>query len=189
MEIEELKNELKKYISNEERYIHSLGVMKMCKMLANKYKIDENRAEKTGLMHDIAKEIINEDAIKYVEENNIEITEVERINTKLLHGKIGADICRKKYNFDEEMCNAIKWHTTGRANMSLLEKIVFCADKTEENRTYEDVEYFRNLIIQDIDQAILEIIDWSIKSNIDKGKLLLEKSIETRNYILINQKK
>lgn len=189
MEIEELKEELKKYIKNEKRYNHSLGTMKMCKTLASKYNIDEKKAEKTGLMHDIAKEIIDEEAINYVKENNIEITEIEKINPKLLHGKIGADICRKKYNFDEEMCNAIKWHTTGRANMSLLEKIVFCADKIEENRSYEDVEYYRNLAMQDVDQAVLEIIDWTIKSNIEKGKLLLEKSIETRNYILINHKK
>lgn len=189
MEIEELKEELKKYIKNEKRYKHSLGTMKMCKTLANKYNIDEKNAEKTGLMHDIAKEIIDEEAINYVNGNNIEITEIEKINPKLLHGKIGADICRKKYNFDEEMCNAIKWHTTGRANMSLLEKIIFCADKIEENRSYEDVEYYRNLAMQDIDQAVLEIIDWTIKSNIEKGKLLLEKSIETRNYILINRKK
>ncbi len=189
MKIEELKEELKKYITNEKRYSHSLGTMKMSKMLADKYNIDIEKAEKTGLMHDIAKEIIDEEALKYIKENNIEITDVERYNTKLLHGKIGADLCKKIYNFDEDMCNAIKWHTTGRANMSILEKIVFCADKIEENRSYENVEYYRNLAMEDIDQAVLEIIDWAIKSNIEKGKLLLEKSIETRNYILINRKK
>ncbi len=189
MEIEELKEELKKYITNEKRYLHSLGTMKMCKILAKKYNVDIEKAEKVGLVHDIAKEIIDEEAIKYVKENNIEITEVEKYNTKLLHGKIGADLCRKIYNFDEDMCSAIKWHTTGRANMSILEKIVFCADKIEENRKYDNVEYYRNLVLKDIDQAVLEIIDYTIKSNIEKGKLLLEKSIETRNYILINQKK
>ena len=123
MEINELKEELKKYIKDEKRYNHSLGVMKMCKELANKYNVDEERAKKAGLMHDVAKEIIDEEAIKYVEENNIEITEIEEYNTKLLHGKIGADICKKTYNFDEDMCNAIRWHTTGRAKMGLLEKI------------------------------------------------------------------
>lgn len=189
MEIEQLKEELKKYITDESRYIHSLGVMKMSQILAKEYNIDEVKAQKTGLMHDIAKEIIDEKALKYVEENNIEITEVERYNTKLLHGKIGADLCKKMYNFDEDMCNAIKWHTTGRANMSLLEKIIFCADKVEENRSYSEVEYYRELALKNIDQAILEITDWTIKRNIEKGKLLLEKSIETRNYILINQKK
>ena len=189
MEIEELKEKLKKYITDEKRYAHSLGTMKMCKILADKYNVDVEKAEKAGLMHDVAKEIIDNEALKYVKENNIEITEVEEYNTKLLHGKIGADLCKKIYNFDEDMCNAIKWHTTGRADMSILEKIVFCADKLEENRSYENVDYYRKLALQDINQAILEIIDWTIKSNIEKGKLLLEKSIETRNYILINRKK
>lgn len=189
MEIEDLKEELKKYITDEKRYSHSLGTMKMCKVLAERYNVDIEKAEKTGLMHDIAKEIIDEEAFKYVKENDIEITEVEKCNTKLLHGKIGADLCKKIYNFDEDMCMAIKWHTTGRANMSILEKIVFCADKVEENRKYDNVEYYRDLAMRNLDQAILEIIDWTIKSNIEKGKLLLEKSIETRNYILINQKK
>ena len=73
--------------------------------------------------------------------------------------------------------------------MSILEKIIFCADKVEETRKYSNVEYYRQLSIDDIDKAILEIIDYTIKDNIDKGKLLLEKSIETRNYILINLKK
>lgn len=189
MEIKELKEELKIYIKNEQRYIHSLGTMNMAEILANNYKVDTNKAMKTALMHDIAKEIIEEEALKYVKENNIEITEVEKYNTKLLHGKIGADICSKRYRFDKDMCNAIKWHTTGRENMSILEKIIFCADKVEENRKYKDIKYYRQLAMDNIDQAILEIIDYTIKENIEKGKLLLEKSIETRNYILINMKK
>ena len=189
MEIEKLKNELKKYIKNEERYNHSIGAMKMAEILAKSYNINKQEVMEAALMHDIAKEIIKEEALKYVKENNIEITEVERYNTKLLHGKIGADICKKKFQFNEDMCNGIRWHTTGRANMSILEKIIFCADKVEETRKYSNVEYYRQLSIDDIDKAILEIIDYTIKDNIDKGKLLLEKSIETRNYILINLKK
>lgn len=189
MEIEKLKIELQNYIKDKERYEHSLGTMKMAGILADRYEINKEDVMKAALMHDMAKEIVGGEALKYIEENNIEITEIERYNTKLLHGKIGADICKKKFQFNEDMCNGVRWHTTGRANMSMLEKIIFCADKVEENRKYNDVEYYRQLSINDINKAILEIINFTLKDNIEKGKLLLEKSIETRNYILINVKK
>ena len=189
MSINELKNELKKYIKNDDRFKHSIGVSKMARELARKYGINEEKAEKCGLMHDIAKEILPEDSLKYVKNNNIEINEIERLNPKLLHGSIGADICKNKYGFDEEMCNAIKWHTTGRANMSMMEKIVFVADKIDETRTYDDVDEYRKLAFENIDKAILEITNYVIRTNIEKGKLLSEKSIQTRNYILLNEKK
>ena len=73
--------------------------------------------------------------------------------------------------------------------MSLMEKIVYVADTVEETRNYGDVEYYRNLAKKDIDQAMLEILDYVIDDNLKNGKLILEKSIETRNFILINRKK
>ena len=189
MNIEELKNELKNYIKGEDRFNHSVGVSKMAKKLAKIYGADEEKAEICGLFHDIAKEISAEDSIKYAEDNNIELTEVDKINPKILHGPIGADICKKKFGFDDDMCNSVKWHTTGRPNMSLLEKIVFVADKIDETREYEDVEEYRKIAFEDIDEAILEITNYVLISNINKGKVLSEKSIQTRNYILINRKK
>ena len=189
MELNELIEELKKYIKGEDRFKHSIGVSKMAKELAKKYGIDEEKAAKCGLMHDMAKEISEEECLKYAKENDMKLIDIERKNPKLLHGPIGAIICKKNYGFDKDMCNSIKWHTTGRPNMSMLEKIVFVADKIDETRKYDDVEKYRELAFEDIDEAILEITNYVIKKNIDKGKTLSEKSIQTRNYILLNRKK
>ena len=133
MEYNDLERDVKEILS-EFRFTHSLGVVKKAVELAKQYGEDEEIVKKVAIAHDIAKEMKNEELIKYANENKIEIDEVEKINPSLLHGKVGADIVAKKYNFTEDMKNAIKWHTTGRENMTMLEKIIYVADKTEENR-------------------------------------------------------
>ena len=116
-------------------------------------------------------------------------SDLEKNMVEILHGKIAADICRKKYNFDDEMCDAIANHTTGKENMTLLQKIIFVADKIDETRTYSDVEYYRNLASEDLNKAILEIINYVIKDKIESDKPILEQSIKTRNYILFENEK
>ena len=87
------------------------------------------------------------------------------------------------------MCDAIANHTTGKENMTLLQKIIFVADKIDETRTYSDVEYYRNLAREDLDKTILEIINYVIKDKIESDKPILEQSIKTRNYILLENEK
>ena len=137
--LEEITKDVKNTLS-EKRYIHCIGVMEQAAYLAKKYGYDIDIARVVGIAHDIAKEIPEEEKLKYVEQNNIEIDKIESVNIGLLHAKIGADICKKKYNFTEEMQNAIKYHTTGDENMNILAKIIFVADKTEKNRKYEDLK-------------------------------------------------
>ena len=111
--LEEITKDVKNTLS-EKRYIHCIGVMEQAAYLAKKYGYDIDIARVVGIAHDIAKEIPEEEKLKYVEQNNIEIDKIESVNIGLLHAKIGADICKKKYNFTEEMQNAIKYHTTGK---------------------------------------------------------------------------
>ncbi len=188
MEIEKLKEELKKYLKSE-RYTHSLCVMKISEELAEIYNVDKNKVMKAALMHDMAKELPFDELKKYVIDENIYVSKMEMILGVTLHGKVAADMCMKKYKFDKEMCEAISNHTTGRANMSMLEKIVFIADKIDETRKYEGVEELRDLAFKNIDEAIISNIDYTIIYNIKKGRPLLEESIKTRNYILINTEK
>ena len=91
-------------------------------------------------MHDMAKEMTDEEMLDYVKKNKIRITETEKAIPQILHGKIAADMAKKKYDFDDEMCTAIACHTTGKENMTLLQKILFVADKTDETRSYESAE-------------------------------------------------
>ena len=193
IEVEELlkriDSDLKSTLS-EKRYKHSLGVMKKAEELALIYGVDVNIAKLTGLAHDIGKEYSDEEMLKYAKENNIEVDSVEEVNVGLLHAKIGADICKKKYNFTEEMQNAIKYHTVGNENMDLLAKIIFVADKTEEGRNYkkdeknEQLQKVRELSKIDINKALLYEIDSSLIYTIQKHKLVHVDSILTRNKLL-----
>ena len=191
--VEELLNRINSDLRNtlsEKRYKHSLGVMKKAEELASIYGIDTNVAKLTGLAHDIGKEFSDEEMLKYAKENNIEVDNVEKVNVGLLHAKIGADICKKKYNFTLEMQNAIKYHTVGNENMDLLAKIIFVADKTEEGRNYkkdeknEQLQKVRELSKIDINKALLYEIDSSLIYTIQKHKLVHTDSILTRNKLL-----
>ena len=133
MEYKEIEANVKKILS-EYRFTHSVGVAKKAVELAKIYGVDEEIAKKIGIAHDVAKEMTDEEMLKYAISNNIETDEIESAKPSLLHGKIGADIALKKYGFTKDMANAIKWHTTGKENMSMLEKIIYVADKIEENR-------------------------------------------------------
>lgn len=184
--LENIQKELKQTMS-EKRYKHSIGVMKKAEELAKKYGVDTKIAAITGIAHDIAKELSNEEKIRYVTENHIEIDEIEKYNIGLLHAKIGADITKNKYGFTKNMQNAIEYHTTTNPNMDLLAKIIFVSDKIEENRDYQGVEELRKAVENDIDEAILNILDYVIKDNIIKKKLIHPNSILTRNKILLNK--
>ena len=193
IEVEELLKRIDSDLKNtlsEKRYKHSLRVMKKAEELALIYGVDVNIAKLTGLAHDIGKEYSDEEMLKYAKENNIEVDSVEEVNVGLLHAKIGADICKKKYNFTEEMQNAIKYHTVGNENMDLLAKIIFVADKTEEGRNYkkeeknEQLQKVRELSKIDINKALLYEIDSSLIYTIQKHKLVHTDSILTRNKLL-----
>lgn len=187
-EIEKIQEELKSKLS-EKRYLHSLGTMKMAKKLAEKYSIDSEKAVLVGLTHDIGKEIPDDEKLEYVKQNKIEIDEIEQKNVGLLHAKIGAHITKEKYNFTQDMQKAIEYHTTAHPEMDLLAKIIFIADKVEETRDYSDIETVRNLAMENIDECMLYILNYAIKKNIDKGKLVHINSIITRNKLIMDTSK
>ena len=183
--IKKIDNDLKDVLS-EERYKHCIGVMNKAGELAEKYNVDVNKARLVGLAHDIAKEMTHDDKLKYVKENEIQIDDIEKINVGLLHAKIGADICKKRYGFTQEMQDAITYHTTGNKNMDDLAKILIVADKAEDGRTWEDSQKVREIADKSLDEAVIYIIDVSIKNTIDKNKLIHTDSIDTRNKLLLN---
>lgn len=179
---EDIKNEL-----SEKRYNHSVGVMKKAEELAKIHDVDINKARLVGLAHDIGKELSSDDKLKYCSEHGLFVDDVERQNTGLLHTKIGADICKRKYNFTKEMQDAIKYHTTGNVNMDKLAKIIFIADKTEENRSYEDLDEIVQISNKDIDEAVLYICSRGVKMNLDKKVVIHPDTIDLINKILIDR--
>ena len=183
MNLEQIVEIVKSRLS-EKRFHHSKCVMERCVELAEKFGFDKEIAAKVGIAHDIAKEIDSEEKIKYAENNNIKIDEIERENPTLLHAKIGADIAIREFGFSQEMGQAIRAHTTGIEDMSMLDKILFIADRTSVERGFPDIEYLNNLLEESIDKAVLYIIDKKIMLQIDKNAVMHPDSIIARNYLL-----
>lgn len=181
-------------LESEKRYKHSLGVMKKAEELAKLYGENINKAKLVGLAHDIGKDLSKEEKLEYVKNNDIEIDEIEKINTGLLHAKIGADICKKKYGFSKDMQNAIKYHTVGNKNMDTFSKIIFIADKIEDGRNYKNekkmkqLEETRKLANIDLNKALLFLIDSSLEFTLQKKELIHPDSIDTRNRIIMDNK-
>ena len=186
--IEKIKIDLKEMLS-EFRYNHSIGVMNKAIELAKIYGEDEDKAALAGLTHDIAKEISNEEAFEIAKKNNIIFDEIQKRNTRLLHGIIGAIIVKEKYGFDEQIQNAIKYHTATYYKMDMLAKIIYVADKIEETRRpFEKLEIWRKIANTDIDQAIILIINFVAERIIEENGLIHPAMIETRNFLLMKRK-
>lgn len=187
MELKQIEEYVKMHLS-EKRYYHSCCVMERSKELAEQYGMDIEVSAKIGMAHDVAKEMTEEEKIKYVTENNIEIDEIEKVNTGLLHAKIGKDIAIKKFGFNESMGQAIADHTTGNKDMDIYSKILFIADRTSKDRNFEDLEYLNKLLINNIDDAILYILDKKISLQIQKKAVIHINGIIARNNLLIKNK-
>ena len=158
--IKDLKKEMKKEM-DDSRYEHTLGVMYTCAALAMRYGYNLEKAMLAGLMHDCAKCMPNAKKLKMAEKNHLEISNLERKNPFMLHAKLGALLAKKKYDIDDQdILDAIRWHTTGRPNMTLLDKIVYIADYIEPKRDKApNLPQIRQLAFTDLDQALIKILE------------------------------
>ena len=154
-----LKKELKKEM-DDSRYEHTLGVMYTCAALAMRYNYDLEKAMLAGLLHDCAKCMPNAKKLKMAEKHHLEISELERKNPFMLHAKLGAFLAKKKYDIEEEeILDAIRWHTTGRPQMTLLDKIVYIADYIEPKRDKApNLAVIRQMAFTNLDDALLKIL-------------------------------
>lgn len=174
--MKKIKKYLKKHLTKE-RYEHTRGVAYTAAALAMRYNPDiENetfvkRTYLAGMLHDCAKCMKNEKRIRICMENNISISQVEIENPFLLHGKVGAYIAKKKFGIeDNDILNAIVWHTTGRPNMSLMEKIIFIADYIEPGRRpLPEINRIRQEAFTDIDKALVRILSNTLSYLNEKG--------------------
>ncbi|WP_026523576.1 bis(5'-nucleosyl)-tetraphosphatase (symmetrical) YqeK [Butyrivibrio sp. MB2005] len=155
-----------------ERFDHTLGVAYTAANMAAVFDADNQKALIAGYLHDCAKNLDHEEQIKICKKNGIEITDVERRNPSLIHAKAGMCLARTKYGIeDEEILNAIRWHTTGHPGMTTLEKIVFIADFIEPNRKpLEHMDIIRKEAFRDLDSCMLLILRDTLNylKNIDK---------------------
>ena len=163
LKIEKIKKKLRHHL-DKERYEHTLGVMYTAAALAMVYCIDMNKALLAGLLHDCAKCISGEKKIRLCEKYGLEVNSAERKNPGLLHSKLGAHIAKVKYGVqDDEVLDAICYHTTGRPNMTMLDKIIYIADYIEPNRSEApNLEDARRMAFVDIDACLYMILKDSL---------------------------
>lgn len=180
---EELYEDVKSRLS-EKRFKHTEGVIKRAVEYAKVYNANMEDTKLAALAHDIAKEIPQEEAFNLIKKYEIELDEIEKVNFNLIHSKLGAEIVKEKYGFNEDIINAIKYHTTGRENMSILEKIIFLADATEENRAYKELDNLVNMIKDNIDEGMLFTLKWTFNDITNKKYLLHLDSVKAYNFLV-----
>ena len=155
MSIVEYKKIIKSMMS-ENRYNHCVNVSKEAVKLAKRYGGDEEKAAVAGILHDITKEMPKEEQLQIMHDSGIILDDIQKNAPKLWHGISGSVYIKKHFGIeDEDILNAICYHTTGRAGMSLLEKIIFVADFTSEERTYKGVATMRKKSRKSLEDAML----------------------------------
>lgn len=182
-DIDRIKSDLKQKLK-ESRYEHSLRVADYCKYLAKIYNIDENRAYLAGLVHDCAKNLEDFYLLNNSISSDIIFDEEEISNKFLQHSLIGAVVAKKIYGIcDEEIFSAIRYHTTAKENMTLLEKILFISDKIELGRNYPKVQNLRKIADEDINLAIIEFLNSNFEYLDKNGQKVHSLSLKAKKFL------
>ena len=183
---ESIKEKVFEKINNVERFNHSLRVVEMALFLNKRFnfQVDEEKIKLAGILHDYAKEMSFEESVKYLEKH---LTLVEIVKAKrspaVLHSIVGYYLVQEELNItDEEILKAILNHTTGNANMSKLEELIFVSDAVEETRTYNGVEKIREKVLDDFYMGMLYMIEETLKHLKEKNWYINPKTIETYEY-------
>ena len=172
------------------RFLHSLNVAESARMLALMYGGDEEKAYFAGHVHEIMKNATKEEQLQIMKKGDIILSRTEKNNPKLWHAMAGEAYLRTEMGVtDKEILSAVRYHTTGRAGMSLLEKIVYIADYISTERNYPDVDVMRQLAItKTLDEAALYALKHSFASLSEKEKLIHTDSVEYYNELIIKIK-
>ncbi len=159
---------------SEKRRYHSMQVAAAAKNLAEKYGANPDKAYLCGVLHDIMKEKTYEELLQYCSNFDITLTWLEKSTYKLLHGIVGADYIKRSLGIDDvDIINAVRYHVTARAGMSMLEKIVYLADFTSADRDFEGVDKLREAVQINIETGMSAALAFSIEELIGKGGCLI----------------
>jgi len=170
------------------RAAHSLRVMETALDMARGRKVDRDRVCLAALLHDYAKDLPSEELLAIARRNRLLTCVAEEMQPDLLHGPVGAWLCRKDLLVDDrEVLLAIHYHTTGRVNMSLLEIIIYLADLVEPGRRYKGVDELRNACASGLARGMLCAFDSTIRYVLDREFLLHPLTIEARNWLLASK--
>lgn len=166
----------------DKRYYHSECVARAARELAAKYGADEERAETAGILHDIMKDTPPEKQLSMMGLYGIRLTPIERNAPKLWHAMLGAAYLKQKLNIeDTEILDAVRYHTTGRAHMALLEKILFIADFISADRDYPGVQDLRKSAGVSLEEAMIAGLSYTIADLAQSRKPIHPDTIDAYN--------
>ena len=160
-DLKKLRKAMEKEL-HAKRYEHTLSVAYTAASLAMIHDVEPNKALIAGMLHDCAKCLSNKKLISICEKNDLPISETELQNpAALLHAKVGSFLAKEKYEIeDDDILNAIRYHTTGRPDMSKLEKILYIADYIEPGRKHaSNLPQIRRMAFQDLDGTLFKILE------------------------------
>ena len=173
---------------SEYRRVHSLNVSAEAVRYAEKYGGDVEKARLAGLLHDVTKETDFDTQLQIIENGGIMLSELERRSPKLWHAISGACYVRDVIGIDDEdIFNAIRYHTTGRAGMSQLEKLIFLADFTSAERDYPDIDVIRAHAENSLEEGMLYGIKFTISRLVGRGDLVCPDALSAYNDILLKK--
>ncbi len=184
--IDEFKSLLKDRLT-EKRYLHSLAVADEAARLAEILEADVQKMYVAGLLHDICKNETSEQQLQLFSQFGIMLTDIEKASPSVWHAYSGALYIKNVLNIDDEdIISSIRYHTTGKADMTLPEKIIYIADLTEVNRDYPDVDVVRALLKDDIDKAIIYALKYTLKKLSADNKPIHPNTLDAYNFLVLN---
>ena len=155
---------------------------------AKKYGADETDAARAGILHDITKALSPAQQQKLVDHWKLPVSPFEYAQAKLLHAKTGAAAAARIFGENNAVVSAIDYHTTGRAHMTLLEKIIYIADYMEPNRDFPGVDRLREAVWHDLDEGVLLGIDMTLEQLAKKGQPACADSLAARDWLIQTRK-
>lgn len=165
------------------RIPHVLGTEETAAALALRWGADEESARRAALLHDCTKKFDKELQMALCRQYGIEPDAAERREGKLLHAITGAAVAYADFGVSGEVWDAIRWHTTGKADMTLLEKIIYLADYIEPTRDFCDLTELRRLAFEDLDGALLLGFTMAVEDLAKKGMPVHPNSVLARDYL------
>lgn len=181
--VAKIRGDLLKRLSPH-RYQHTLDVADTAVEMANTFNVNPNKAYLAGILHDCAKNLDDLELLAICADNDENVTQIEQNRPFLLHSKAGVIVAKTRYHItDEEVLSAIRWHTTGKANMSDLEKIIFAADYIEPSRDKQPrLDYLRDLATKDLDLLVKSILEDMVAYLRESNDEIEEHTLEAYEY-------
>ncbi len=167
---------------NPDRIAHVGGVESQAVMLAMHWGADPDSAAVAGILHDITKAFSKEKQLKLCRKYAIMLENGELEHPALLHARTGAALARDLFGISDEVYGAIRWHTTGRPDMTVLEKILYLADFTEPTRDFDGVERLRALSFEDLDRAMALGLQMSVEEIRARGREPFHDTLDAYNW-------